>query len=249
MDYFKDKIALVTGGTSGLGRAIAGALASKGCSVAILGTNQERADKAIQAFEEKRVYEGQKFVAYLADVSSKSSVEEVATKVKSDLGGVDVVVNCAGITRDKLFMRMEEQDFDDVIAINLKSIYNVTHSLIRDLMKRRGSIINIASIVGLIGNAGQANYAASKAGVIGMTKALAVELGTKVRVNCIAPGFFVTPMTDKLSDEQQKQLQSKIPMKRYGNPEELAAVALFLAGPDSSYITGQTITVDGGMTV
>lgn len=249
MEYYKDKVAVVTGATSGLGKAIAQGLAAKGCSVAIFGTNAERAEQVKQELESNKTHDAQQFHVYLVDVSSKEKVDEAASKVKADLGGIDVLVNCAGVTRDKLFMRMGEQDFDDVIAINLKSIYNVTHAFIRDLMKRRGNVINIASIVGLIGNAGQANYAASKAGVVGMTKSLAVEFGVKVRVNCIAPGFFVTPMTGKLTDEQQEALQSKIPMKRYGDPKELASVALFLAGPDASYITGQVITVDGGMTV
>lgn len=249
MEYYKDKVAVVTGATSGLGKAIAQALAAKGCSVAIFGTNAERAEQVRQELESNKLYDTQQFYVCLVDVSSKVKVDEAASKMKADLGGIDILVNCAGVTRDKLFMRMGEQDFDDVIAINLKSIYNVTHAFIRDLMKRRGNVINIASIIGLIGNAGQANYAASKAGVVGMTKSLAVEFGAKVRVNCIAPGFFVTPMTGKLTDEQRETLQSKIPMKRYGDPKELANVALFLAGPDASYVTGQVITVDGGMTV
>ncbi|PCI78159.1 3-oxoacyl-ACP reductase [Candidatus Aerophobetes bacterium] len=249
MDYWREKVALVTGGTSGLGLAISEALAEKGVSVVIFGTNQERGEKALSAFKEVQKHADQKFFFYSVDVSKKAVVNSAIEQVQKELSGVDILINCAGITRDKLFMRMVEQDWDDVLDVNLKSAYNMTHSLIRSLIKRRGKVINIASIVGLIGNPGQVNYAASKLGMVGMTRALAVELGGKVQVNCIAPGFFATPMTDKMTDVQREELRKKIPMKRYGDPKELAAVALFLAGPDSSYITGQVITVDGGLTV
>lgn len=249
MEYWKEKVALVTGGTSGLGRASAEALAKKGVSVAIFGTNSERGAKALEVFESLKVEDSQKFFFYKVDVSNRDKVKESTEKLQKDLGGVDILVNCAGITRDTLFMRMKGDDWDAVIDTNLKSAYNVTHPLIRSLMKRRGCVINIASIIGLIGNPGQANYAASKLGMVGMTRALAVELGSKIRVNCIAPGFFSTPMTDKMTEEQRGELMKKIPMKRYGDPQELAGVVLFLAGPDASYINGQVITVDGGLSV
>ena len=183
------------------------------------------------------------------DVSNKAEVNEALDRLLGTWGGVDILVNCAGITRDKLFMRMEEDDWDQVIDTNLKSVYNLCHSLVRPMMKRRsGKIINVSSVIGLTGNPGQVNYAASKLGMVGFTRSLAKELAPRnINVNCIAPGFFETPMTDSLTEEQKEKIINKVPMGRLGDPIEIAHAAVFLASEKSNYITGQVLTVDGGM--
>jgi len=240
----KGKVALVTGGTAGIGKAIAMKYTEHGASVVIFGTNSERAAQVVKEMEAV-AGEGQKFLYKLLDVSDKKAVDEAI----NSLGAVDILVNNAGITADGLLMKMSESDWDRVIAVNLKSVYNTCQALVRPMLKaRKGKIINITSVVGLVGNAGQTNYAASKAGMIGMTKSLAKEVASRgICVNCIAPGFIETSMTGVLTDAQKEVIFKQIPMGRLGTPDEIANAALFLASPMSDYITGQTLTVDGGM--
>lgn len=244
------KRALVTGGTSGLGQEIAKVFVSQGASVAIFGRNPKRAEETLQHLETRLCFpDQQKVWAETLDVAKTREVDESLLRLLDLWGGIDIVVNSAGITRDSLFIKMTEEKWDEVIETNLKSVYNVCRGVSRPMIKNRsGKIINIASIVGLTGNAGQVNYAASKMGIIGLTKSLAKELAPRgICVNCIAPGFFITPMTDQLSETQKEAILQKIPMKRFGRSFELAQVALFLASSWSDYVTGQTLTVDGGM--
>jgi 3-oxoacyl-[acyl-carrier protein] reductase len=246
---FKDKTVLVTGGTAGIGKAVALKFAKEGASVVIFGTNEERAKSVVEEMGQNSGGEGQKFAFKLLDVSDKKAVDGAMKEVVDSVGFIDVLVNNAGITRDGLLMKMSEEDWDVVIAVNLKSVYNMSQALIRSMLKaRRGKIVNISSVVGLMGNAGQTNYAASKAGIIGMTQSLAKEVASRgICVNCIAPGFIQTSMTDALSDAQKEVIFKQIPMGRLGLPEEIAEAVLFLSGPESNYITGQVLTVDGGM--
>lgn len=243
------KRALVTGGTAGIGKEIAAAFAKQGADVAIFGTNAERAQLSLDYLEQVRVNAEQRFLSYLVDVSSTQAVSENIQSLLTAFGGIDILVNNAGVTRDGLLMKMTEEDWDSVLDINLKSVYNTCQPLVRTMLKARsGKIINISSVVGLTGNAGQVNYSASKAGVVGFTKALAQELASRgVCVNCIAPGFIRTNMTDVLTDEQKESILGKIPMKRLGECEDIAQAAVFLASSLSDYITGQVLTVDGGM--
>ena len=249
MQLLKDKKTLVTGGTAGIGKEIALTYARQGAHVAIFGTNAERAALVMQELDACRISPEQKFISLLVDIADKPSVEAAVQKLLAEWGSLDVLVNNAGITRDGLLMRMSEDDWDRVIAVNLKSVYNTSQALIRPMIKARsGKIINISSVVGLIGNAGQTNYAAAKAGMIGFTQSLAKEVaGRGVCVNCIAPGFIQTAMTEVLTDAQKENLLKQIPLGRLGQPEEIAQAALFLASPMSNYITGQVLTVDGGM--
>ncbi len=249
MQLLKDKKALITGGTAGIGKEIALAYAAHGAHVVIFGTNAQRAEEALQELEKKRVFPEQTFYAEIVDVSSKKSVEEVIEKMLAKWGTIDILVNNAGITRDGLLMKMSEEDWDSVIDTNLKSVYNTCQTLVRTMLRAKGGkIINISSVIGLTGNAGQVNYAASKSGIIGFTKALAQELATRnICVNCIAPGFIKTRMTDELTEVQKEAIVKKIPMGRIGNPQDVADAAVFLASPLSNYITGQVLTVDGGM--
>lgn len=241
----EDKQCIVTGATSGIGRAIAEHFAENGAHVVVVGTNAERGAEVVASLEEKKAYDKQKFSFAKVDVSSKAEADQLI----EEIGEVDVLVNCAGVTIDKLFMRMGEDDFDRVIAINLKSVYNFSHAVIKGMMKKRwGRIINIASIVGLIGNPGQTNYAASKMGMIGFTKALAKEIAPRgITVNCIAPGYIETKMTAQIPEKHREALLTKVPMKCLGQPEDIANAALFLASNMAKYITGETIVVDGGM--
>jgi 3-oxoacyl-[acyl-carrier protein] reductase len=249
MELLKGKKALVTGGTAGIGKDIALAFAKEGADVAIFGTNAERANQVLQDLNQARLSPEQKFTSFLVNVSEKASVDAAIQQILSTWGQVDILVNNAGITRDGLLMRMSEQDWDDVIDINLKSVYNTCQVLARPMIKAKGGkIINISSVVGLTGNAGQANYAASKSGMIGFTKALAQELATRnICVNCIAPGFIQTQMTGALTEAQKEGILKKIPMGRMGETQDIANAAVFLASNLSDYITGQVITVDGGM--
>lgn len=249
MQLLKGKKALITGGTSGIGKEIALTFAKQGANVAIFGTNAERAAQVIEELKQKQIYPEQQFHAELVNISDKGAAEKAIQSLLGLFGQIDILVNNAGVTRDGLLMKMSEQDWDEVIDINLKSVYNTCQALIRPMMKARsGKIINISSVVGLTGNAGQVNYAASKSGIIGFTKALAQEVATRgINVNCIAPGFIHTPMTASLTDVQKTAILNKIPMGRMGNPEEVANTALFLASDLSNYITGQILTVDGGM--
>jgi len=240
------KKALVTGASRGIGRAIAIALAEAGADVAI-----NYAGSAAAAAETAAAVEalGRKALLVQADVGKADAFEQMVAQVLEAFGSLDILVNNAGITRDNLIMRMKEEDFDQVIETNLKGVFNGIKAVTRPMMKQRsGRIINISSVVGSTGNAGQANYAAAKAGVIGLTKTAARELASRgITVNCVAPGFIETDMTDKLSDEIRTQMAVQIPLGRFGQAAEIAAVVRFLASDAASYITGQTIHVDGGM--
>lgn len=249
MQWLKGKTALVTGGTAGIGKAIACLYAEAGADVAIFGTNQERALSAVKEIEAARALPEQKVLYFLVDVSHYAQVEEAIQKVYGALGKIDILVNNAGITRDNLLIRMSEADWDQVLSVNLKSVYNTCKAVARPMMKARaGSIVNITSVIGLTGNAGQINYAASKAGMIGFTKSLAKELASRnVRANCIAPGYIETQMTEVLPPQVKEEILKNIPLGRIGQPRDVAHAALYLAADLSSYVTGQVITVDGGM--
>jgi 3-oxoacyl-[acyl-carrier protein] reductase len=236
------KTAIITGGTAGIGKAIALAFAKNGARVAIFGQNEERGAEVVA-----QLGEGALFVK--TDVSSLAETEHSIQEVLKAFGTIDILVNNAGITRDGLLLKMTEEDWDKVIDTNLKSCFNTCKVLVRQFLKaKKGRIINVSSVVGITGNAGQANYAASKAGIIGLTKAVAQEIASRgINVNCIAPGYINTPMTDALNQDQKDQILSKIPFARMGTPEEVANVALFLASDLAAYVTGQVITVDGGM--
>jgi 3-oxoacyl-[acyl-carrier protein] reductase len=249
VQLLKGKKALVTGGTAGIGKQIAITFAKQGASVAIFGTNRKRAELVLEELKKEATDSKQQFFAQIVDVSDKKSLELGIKELLSAWGQVEILVNNAGIARDGLLMKMKEEDWDEVIDTNLKSVYTACQVLIRPMLKARyGKIINISSIVGLTGNAGQVNYAASKSGVIGFTKALAREVANRgISVNCIAPGFIETGMTEVLNDQQRQSILKKIPMERFGKPEEVAYPALFLASDLAEYITGQVITVDGGM--
>jgi 3-oxoacyl-[acyl-carrier protein] reductase len=206
-------------------------------------------ENAAREIEEKYSSLGMKVVGIKADVSSTEEATEAVKRAEEFLGGIDVLVNNAGITKDNLLLRMSPEEFDAVVDANLKSVFNFTKAVLRTMLRERaGSIINITSIVGLIGNAGQSNYAASKAGIIGFTKSIAKEIASRnIRVNAVAPGFIQTDMTEVLTEEQKSALLNSIPLGRMGTPEDIAKVVKFLASDDSAYITGQVITVDGGM--
>ncbi len=246
MKLLEGKTALVTGGSRGIGRAIALAFASHGAHVAF---SDLAYDDQAKALESEISDLGVKARAYASDASSLEESELLVTKVVEEFGGLDILVNNAGITRDTLMMRMTEEMWDDVIRVNLKSAFNLTKAVQRTMLKQRsGSIINMSSVVGIGGNAGQANYAASKAGMIGFTKSIAQEIGARnIRVNAIAPGFIETEMTARLPEEVKKEWAEKIPLKRAGQAEDVANVAVFLASDLASYVTGQVITVCGGM--
>lgn len=246
MKLLEGKTAVVTGGARGIGRAIALAFAAEGAHIAI--TDLRKDDNALET--EKLIQGmGVKCSVYASDASNFADTEKVVEQIVTDFGTVDILVNNAGITMDTLLLRMTEQQWDTVISVNLKSVFNFTKAIQRIMIKKQGgSIINMSSVVGVGGNAGQANYAASKAGMIGFTKSIAQELGSRnVRCNAIAPGFIITEMTNKLSGDVKKLWEEKIPLKRGGTPEEVAKVALFLASDLSSYVTGQVIGVCGGM--
>lgn len=240
------KIALVTGGSRGLGREIALTMARQGADVAIV---YNASDAAAQQVQQEIEAMGRRCCIYKCDVADFDAAKTLTDTVISEMGGVDILVNNAGIVRDGLLLSMKEEDFDRVLNVNLKGAFNLTKSLYRHLMKRSGArIINISSVVGLMGNAGQANYAAAKAGLIGFTKSVARELAARgVTCNAIAPGFIETDMTGALSDKVREGIAGQIPMKRMGAPADVAALAAFLASPAAGYITGEVIRVDGGM--
>ena len=240
------KIALVTGGSRGIGRAIVIHLAESGADVAFTyRSRKEEADSLVAELQSK----GRKAAAFQSNAADHAQANEVVQNVIKDFGRLDILVNNAGVTKDGLLMRMSEQDWDEVIQTNLKSVFNFTKAACRQMMgQQAGKIINISSVVGVIGNAGQSNYVASKAGVIGFTKSMAKELASRnIQVNAIAPGFVETDMTEKLNEKQKEAILSIIPMKRMSKPDEIASVVSFLASADSNYITGQTLCVDGGM--
>lgn len=246
MKPLENKIALVTGGSRGIGKAIALGLADAGASVMIsYKSSTDEAQKVVEEIRKKGVASD----AYQADAASFEQSKAIIDKIVEQHKRLDILVNNAGITKDTLLMRMSEEDWDSVVDTNLKSVFNFTKAASRQMMgQRSGKIINITSIVGIIGNAGQTNYAASKAGIIGVTRSVAKELGSRnIQVNAIAPGFIETDMTQKLNDEQRKALADSIPLKRTGKAAEVAAAVRFLASSDADYITGQVLCVDGGM--
>lgn len=250
-EILQGKVALVTGGTAGIGKAIAAKFAGAGAHVAIFGSNQARGEAAIEAICSAlpSTIQGKEVFFLQVDVADHLAVQQAMTQVFEKFGKIDILVNNAGITRDQLLMKMSEHDWDSVMDVNVKSCYNTCHALVRPMMKqRKGAIINISSIVGLMGNPAQVNYAASKAAMIGFTKALAKELAPRnITVNCIAPGFIVTQMTDALTDQQKELSLQKIPLGRFGTSDEVADAVLFLASDAAKYITGQVLSVDGGM--
>lgn len=242
----KNKVALITGASKGIGRGIATKFALEGCDVAFTYLSSEAQAKELEL--ELGAFGG-KIKGYKSDASDFKAADALVNEVIQDFGKLDIVVNNAGITKDGLLMRMTEEQWDVVINTNLKSVFNVTKASLRQMLKQRsGSIINISSVVGVKGNAGQANYSASKAGIIGFSKSTALELGSRnIRCNVIAPGFIETEMTATLNQEVVKQWAESIPLKRGGSPEDVANAALFLASEMSSYITGQVLSVCGGM--
>ncbi len=246
MKLLEGKTAVVTGGARGIGKAIALAFAGEGASVAI--TDLKLDDQTV-ALEKQIASLGVKCKAYASDASRFDDTEKVVNQIIADFETVDILVNNAGITMDNLLLRMTEQQWDTVLNVNLKSVFNFTKAIQRIMLKKQsGSIINMSSVVGVGGNAGQANYAASKAGMIGFTKSIAQELGSRnVRCNAIAPGFIITEMTQKLPEDIKKQWENDIPLKRGGTPEDVAKVAVFLASDLSSYVNGQVINVCGGL--
>ncbi|EAR15681.1 3-oxoacyl-[acyl-carrier-protein] reductase [Robiginitalea biformata] len=246
MKILEGKKAIITGASRGIGSGIAEVFAREGADVAFTYSSSDGPAKEL---ENKLSGMGVKARAYKSDASSFEAAEELVARVLEDFGGVDILVNNAGITKDNLLMRMSEEDFDKVIEINLKSVFNMTKAIQRTFLKQRGgSIINMSSVVGVKGNAGQANYAASKAGMIGFTKSVALELGSRnIRCNAIAPGFIETEMTEKLDEKTVQGWRDAIPLKRGGTPEDVANACLYLASDLSAYVTGQVLHVDGGM--
>lgn len=246
MKLLQDKVALITGASKGIGRGIALQFAQQGAHVAFTYLSSVAQGEALVA--ELEAY-GVKAKGYQSDASDTKQAEDLINAVAADFGRIDVLINNAGITKDNLLMRMTEEQWDEVIRINLKSIFNTTKAITKVMMKQRsGSIINITSVVGVKGNAGQANYAASKAGMIGFTKSVALELGSRgVRCNAIAPGFIATEMTGKLNEDVVNGWLNTIPLKRAGTPDDVANACVFFASDLSSYITGQTLSVCGGM--
>ena len=242
----KDKKAIVTGGTRGIGKAIVLELASRGCDVVFTYQSSVEAAKLVENEAEKF---GVKVFGLQADASKYSEAEKTINFTLEKIGGLDILVNNAGITKDNLLVRMSEEDFDKVISANLKSVFNYTKAVAKHMIgKRYGRIVNITSVVAIIGNPGQANYVASKAGVIGLTKSNAKELASRnITVNAVAPGYISSDMTDKLNDKQKELIINTIPLKRIGLAEDVARVVAFLVSPDADYLTGQVIAVDGGM--
>ncbi|EGL82590.1 3-oxoacyl-(acyl-carrier-protein) reductase [Caldalkalibacillus thermarum TA2.A1] len=240
------KVALVTGGARGIGRAIVLALAREGAAVTInYAGSEQAANELVREVEQM----GSKALAVQANVAEQAAVNDMVKQVIETFGRLDILVNNAGITKDNLLMRMKEEEWDDVINVNLKGVFNCTKAVARQMMKQKsGRIINITSVVGVTGNAGQANYVAAKAGVIGLTKTTAREFAARgITVNAVAPGFIQTDMTAVLGEDIKKQLLSQIPLGRFGKPDDVAQVVKFLASDDAAYITGQTFHVDGGM--
>lgn len=250
MKLLEGKTALITGATRGIGKGIALKFASEGANIAFTGRGaNEDMHAALEATRQEVEALGVKCIAYASDAANFAQTEETVKKVKEDFGSIDILVNNAGITKDGLMLRMTEEQWDTVINANLKSAFNFIHACLPIMMRQRGgSIINMSSVVGVHGNAGQANYAASKAGMIALAQSVAQEMGPKgIRVNTIAPGFIETAMTEALPDEIRKEWTKKIPLRRAGQTEDVANTALYLASDLSSYVTGQVIQVDGGM--
>ncbi len=246
MKLLEGKVVIITGASRGIGRGIATVFAQQGAHVAFTYSSSK---EAAQQLEKELQSLGTKSKGYQSNAASFEDSQELVDQVVADFGTVDVLINNAGITKDNLLMRISEEDFDKVIEVNLKSVFNMTKAVQRTMLKqRKGSIINMSSVVGVKGNAGQSNYAASKAGIIGFSKSIALELGSRnIRSNVIAPGFIETEMTAKLPEDVIKEWRQGIPLKRGGTPEDVANVCLFLATDLSAYVTGQVIHVDGGM--
>ncbi len=241
----KEKVAIVTGASRGIGESIATRLSSCGAKIILIARN---ADK-LKIVQERITSQGGIAESMTGDVSSLDSFAEIILSVNEKWGRIDILVNNAGVTRDNIIMRMKENDWDEVMSINLKGCFNGIKSVARPMIKNKaGRIINITSVIGQIGNAGQSNYAASKAGIMGLTKSMAKELGSRnITVNAVAPGYITTDMTDKLNDDVKEKMKSSIPLGRLGTPDDVANLVCFLASDDAGYITGQTFNVDGGM--
>lgn len=246
MKLLEGKTAIITGASRGIGRGIAKVFAEQGANVAFTYSSSVEAAKEL---EKELSALGINAKGYQSNAANFEEAQELAAEVVKTFGSIDILINNAGITRDNLLMRISEEDFDKVIEVNLKSVFNLTKAVIRPMMKqRKGSIINMSSVVGVKGNAGQTNYAASKAGIIGFSKSVALELGSRnIRSNVIAPGFIETEMTGKLDENLVNEWRSAIPLRRGGTPEDVANVCVFLASDLSAYVTGQTLNVDGGM--
>jgi 3-oxoacyl-[acyl-carrier protein] reductase len=236
------KTALVTGATGGIGAAIATALHKQGATVALSGTRRERLDELAGRL-------GERVHVLPSNLSDKVAVDALVPAAEAALGSLDILVNNAGITRDNLFLRMKDEEWDEVIAVNLTAGFRLARAALRGMMKRRfGRIVGITSVVGVTGNAGQGNYAASKAGMIGMSKSLAAEVASRgITVNCVAPGFIETAMTDALNDKQRETILANVPAGRLGHADEIASAVVYLASTEASYVTGQTLHVNGGM--
>jgi len=246
MAALKGRVALVTGGSRGIGQAIAVSLADAGAAVAVNYLERAAlADKVAEAIHHK----GGRAIAVGADVSQAAAVKAMVSDVEQRLGPIDILVNNAGITRDNLSMRMGNEEWDQVIAVNLTAAFRLSRALMRGMMKKRwGRIVSITSVVGVTGNPGQSNYAAAKAGLVGMTKSIAAEVASRnITVNCVAPGFVVTPMTDALTEDQKKAVLQRITAGRFGSPDDIAAAVVYLASNEAGYVTGQTLHVNGGM--
>ena len=248
MNRFRDKIVVVTGAGRGIGQAVAAAFAREGAKVAVLSRNEQSCGQSAAAINEECPEAAR---SYAVDVSDHEAMQECGRQIIADLGSVNILVNNAGITRDGLLLRMSDEDWDAVLDTNLKGAFNALKAFQRTMMKAdEARIINVSSVIGIIGNAGQANYAASKAGLIGFTKSMARELAPrKVTCNAIAPGFIRTDMTEALGEKIQEEILKIVPLKEMGEVEEIANLALYLASPEARYITGQVIAIDGGMTM
>lgn len=244
MCKLEQKTALVTGATGGIGEAIAKALKDAGARVAISGTREDKLKEVAASI-------GEDTVILPCNLADMAAVDGLIARAEEALGGLDILVNNAGITRDQLAMRMKDEDWDAVIAVNLTATFKLSRAAIKGMMKKRhGRIINISSVVGTTGNPGQANYCASKAGMAGMSKAMAAEVASRgITINCVAPGFIATPMTDVLNDQQKERIIANIPAGRLGSPQDVAASVAFLASNDAAYITGQTLHVNGGLSM
>ncbi len=244
---YKDKVVVVTGSTRGIGREIATNFAHEGAQVIIMGRNEGLAHQV----RDEIVGQGLKADSFACDVTNLENVTEIINKILDKYRGIDILINNAGITKDNLLLRMSESDWDDVINVNLKGVFNCTKIVAKVMLKaKQGKIINISSIIGISGNIGQANYAASKAGMIGFTKSVALELASRgITVNAVAPGYIETDMTAQLKSAAQEELLKRIPLRKFGRPSDVAHTCLFLASDAANYITGQTIVVDGGMAI
>lgn len=243
----KDQIVLITGSARGIGKAIATTFAEEGATVIISDINENLAAETAKEFTDK----GHECSSFACDVTSLDSVKEMVDKILDKYKRIDILINNAGITKDNLLLRMSESEWDAVLSCNLKGVFSCTKIVTKSMLKaKKGKIINIASIIGITGNAGQANYAASKAGIIGFTKSIAKEFASRnITANCVAPGFIQTDMTDKLSEKEKEAIYRNIPLGKLGTPKDVAGACLFLASNDADYITGQTIVVDGGMAI